>query len=131
MRLPTWVVMLAMTLGSTLAGCDPGLTDDGVERFTLADGSEALRWGDSEYGVVLVAGEGEAAGDWGPLAREIAANRMTAVAVDATGATPARLAAAATGLTSEGIDRVAHLASGTVGAELLLRMPERARRLTN
>jgi len=31
----------------------------GAERSTLADGSEALRWADGEYGVVLVADAGE------------------------------------------------------------------------
>ena len=57
--------------------------------------------------------------DWAPLVAEIANNRMTLVAVDEADATPARFAAAASWLATQGIDRVAYLASGIVGAEVL------------
>lgn len=101
------------------AGCSSGLTDAGATEITLADGSTALKWGDGEYGVVLVLGEVENPEDWSALAIEVAANRMTIVAVDEADATPARLAAAADWLTGREIERVAYIASGTLGAERL------------
>ena len=99
-------------------GCSSGPTDAdaGATALTLADGSSALQWGDGEYGVVLVPGEGESPEDWASLAAEIAANRMTIVAVDAVAVTPARLAAAADWLTDREIERVAYVGSGTWGA---------------
>jgi hypothetical protein len=111
----------AVTVAAVLAvavACLPE-TDDGAARLTLADGSTALQWGDGEYGVVLVPGEGESPEGWSALATEIAANRMTVVAVDETGATPARLAAAADWLTGQEIERVAYITSGSLGAEHL------------
>lgn len=111
-------VTFAAAVLAVAVACLPQ-TDDGAERLTLADGSTALRWGDGEYGVVMVPGEGENPGDWSTLATEIAANRMTIVAVDEADANPARLAAAADWLTGQEIERVAYIASGTLGAEHL------------
>jgi hypothetical protein len=119
MRASSAVTFAAAMLAVAVA-CMPQ-TDDGAERLTLADGSTALRWGDGEYGVVLVPDEGENPEDWSALAIEIAANRMTIVAVDEVDATPARLAAAADWLMEREILRVAYIASGTLGAEHLAR----------
>ncbi len=118
MRLLVAATLTAATLG-LVVGCSSGLTDGGGTRITLGDGSTALQWGDGEYGVVLVPDEGESPEDWAALATEIAANRMTIVAVDEAGATPSRLAAAADWLTEREIQRVAYIASGALGAEQL------------
>jgi len=65
--------LLAATLAAVPVGCSSAVTDDGAERPTLADGSEALRWGDGAYGVVLAAADaGQDAADRGRLAEEIA-----------------------------------------------------------
>lgn len=119
--LPMRVLAGTMTVAmlGLAVGCSSGLTDAGATHITLADGSTALQWGDGEYGVVLVPGEGENPEDWTALATEIAANRMTIVAVDEADATPARLTAAADWLTGRDIQRVAYIASGTLGAEQL------------
>jgi hypothetical protein len=122
MRVRGAVVGTAVVAILLAVGCSSGLTDGGGTRITLADGSTALQWGDGEYGVVLVPGEGEHPEDWAALATEIAANRMTIVAVDEAGAAPSRLAAAADWLTEREIQRVAYIASGALGAEHLARI---------
>jgi hypothetical protein len=111
-------VAFAAAVLAVAVACMPQ-TDDSAERLTLADGSTALQWGDGEYGVVLVPGEGENPEDWSALTTEIAANRMTIVAVDAASVTPDRLAAAADALRDQEIERIAFIASGTLGAEHL------------
>lgn len=112
-------MLSTVSIVGVVVGCSDGLTDDGGRSVTLADGSAAVVWGDGEYGVVLVPGVGEAPADWTPLAAEIAANRMTVVAVDGADATPERLTMAAAWLMATGIERVAYLGSGNRGAELL------------
>jgi hypothetical protein len=110
----------ALLVAGVVAGCSDGLSDGGT-RVTLDDGSTALVWGDGEYGVVIAAGPGEEPADWAPLAREIAANRMTVVAVRSDDATTARVSAAADWLAGSGagVERIAYIGSGTQGAELL------------
>lgn len=114
----TAAVAFAAAVLALAVACLPQ-TDDGGERLTLADGSTALRWGDGEYGVVLVPGERESPEDWSALATEIAANRMTVVALDEADTTPAGLAAAADWLGEQGIARVAYIASGMSGTQHL------------
>jgi hypothetical protein len=104
-------------------GCAPSPSGAGVS-LTLPDGSSALTWGAGEYGVVLVADEGEAPENWAALATQIAANRMTVVAPDPDGASAERLAAAATSLTDGGIERVAYVASGALGGALVAALAE-------
>jgi len=70
---------------------------------------------------VLVPGEGENPEDCAALSAEIAANRMTVVAVNEADATPAGLAAAADWLMGQGIQRIAYVVSGSRGAEQLAR----------
>jgi len=118
---PRATLALALALAAALAlvaGCGP--RTDGATTVTLADGSTALVWGDGAYGVVLVPGEGEAPADWSALATEIAANGMTAVAVDPDGVGADRLDAASTWLSERGIERVAFIASLRSGAETIV-----------
>jgi hypothetical protein len=91
----------------------------GAERITLADGSSALTWGSGEYGVVLIAAEGEQPEDWAALASEIAANQMTVVAPDPAASSSDQLAASAVWLTDDDIERVAYVASGESGGALV------------
>ena len=86
--------------------------------ITLPDGSAALRWGDGEYGLVLVHDAGRAAADWAPQAQAFAANGMTVVAVEPADA--AAVLVAMHQLRDEaGLERVALLGAGA-GAEVAL-----------
>ena len=109
--------VLPMALAIITACASPA---GGAASVTLPDGSAALRWGDGQYGVVLVAGQGEEPADWGPLAEAIAANRMTALAVDTTEQAADRLGAAADWVAGHEIERAAYISSGTRGADLLV-----------
>ncbi len=122
-RRPRPGLVTCLALAVVTFGCAPSPSGAGAS-LTLADGSTALTWGDGEYGVVLVADEGEAPGDWTALATEIAANRMTVVATDPEGASADRLAAAAASLTDGGIERVAYVASGALGGTLVAALAE-------
>jgi len=70
------LAILAASL--TFTGC----ATPGGSPITLPDGSAALRWGDGEYGLVLVHDAGRAAADWAPQAQTFAANGMTVLAVE-------------------------------------------------
>ena len=59
-----------------------GCAEPGGSPITLPDGSAAMRWGDGEYGLVLVHDAGRAAADWAAQAQAFAANGMTVVAVE-------------------------------------------------
>lgn len=114
------VVVAVLGAGGFLAACaSPTPGEDGTQ-VTLSDGSLGLRWGDGEYGVVLVSNTGETLAGWAPLATEIAAHRMTALAIDVNDATGDRLAAAADWLTDNGAERVAFVVSGERGPALLV-----------
>jgi hypothetical protein len=119
---PRVAIVVVAVLGASgfLAACASPTPSDGGTQVTLPDGSLGLRWGDGEYGVVLVADTGDTLAGWAPLATEIAAHRMTALAVDVTDATGDRLAAAAEWLTDNGAERFAFVASGHLGPELLV-----------
>jgi pimeloyl-ACP methyl ester carboxylesterase len=104
--------VLAIALG--LAAC---ATSTG-ERLTLPDGSNALRWGDGPYGLVLVHEGGRDAASWEPQAVAFADEGMTVLAVEVgdTGA----IATAMGYLREEvGLERVAVLAAGS-GSEAAL-----------
>jgi hypothetical protein len=103
---------------AALAACGAG--PEGATSVTLTDGSVALAWGDGEYGVVLVPGEDEDPADWAPLATEIAANGMTALAIDSQDVSAARAQLAEDWLTNGGIERVAFVTSGASGSQLLV-----------
>lgn len=105
--------LLALVAAAVVA-CGSPLPDGAVE-VTLDDGTQVASWGDGEYGVVLIADDGEATTDWAALAIEIAANRMAIVALDSAEADPDALAAAARWLTDGGAARVATIASGLTG----------------
>jgi hypothetical protein len=100
------------------AGCGTPASNGAVQA-TLDDGTQVASWGEGEYGVVLIADDGETAVDWTALATEIAANRMIVVALDATEADTDALAAAARFLADGGAERVAYLASGSAGGTRL------------
>ena len=114
------VVMALLGAAGLLAACGAPTPTDGRAQVTLSDGSVALQWGDGDYGVVLVPDDGETLAGWAPLAAEIAAHHMTAVAIDVSYATGDRLAAAAEWLTGSGVERVAFVASGQRGPGLLV-----------
>ena len=97
-----------------LAACATGSGD----RLTLADGSDALRWGDGPYGLVLVHEGGADAASWEPQALAFADEGMTVLAVEASG-TDAIVAAIGHLRDEVGLERVAVLAAGS-GSEATL-----------
>lgn len=111
------VTVLALLAAATAACGRP--PPEGAVEVTLADGTQVASWGEGEYGVVLIADDGEMAADWAALATEIAANRMAVVALDSAAADPDTLAAAARWLTDGGAERVATIASGDAGGTRL------------
>jgi hypothetical protein len=117
----TWPASLglAVLLVAAAVACGPPPSDGSVE-VILDDGTHATSWGEGEYGVVLIAGDGETTADWAALAIEIAANRMVVVALAAANADADQLAAAAEWLTDGGAERVAYLASGDGGGMRLV-----------
>lgn len=114
------IVAAALLASGLLAGCGAPTPTDGRTQVTLSDGSTALQWGDGDYGVVLVPDNGDTLAGWAPLAAQIAAHHMTALAVDVSYATGDRLAAAADWLTDNGAERVAFVASGQRGPGLVV-----------
>jgi hypothetical protein len=106
------VTLLALLAGAVACGTPP---PEGAMEVTLADGTQVASWGEGEYGVVLIADDGETATDWAALATEIAANRMAVVALESSAADADTLAAAARWLTDGGAERVATIASGDAG----------------
>jgi hypothetical protein len=123
---PARTVLVIVTLAAVgvMGGCTGNGTsesDSESREVTLADGSTATVWGAGEYGVVLVPDEGEEPADWAALAEEIAANRMTVIAVGAAGSDAERLAAAVDWLleSNAGVERIASIGSGDWGAESL------------
>ena len=119
---PRAAVMVVVVLGAAglLAACGVPSPTDGRTPVTLSDGSTAMQWGDGEYGVVLVADNWDTLAGWAPLAVEIAAHRMTALAIYVSDATRYRLAGAEVWLAEHGVQRVAFVASGQGGPGLLV-----------
>ncbi len=103
-----------------MTACGAPSPTDGRTQVTLSDGSTAMQWGEGEYGVVLVPDSGETLAAWAPLAAEIAAHHMTALAIDVSDATGDRLVAAAEWLTGSGAERVAFVGSGERGPGLVV-----------
>jgi pimeloyl-ACP methyl ester carboxylesterase len=69
-----------------LEGCVGG-GDGPVPRgaeYTTLDGTEALLWGEGDYGVVLAHGASYDAASWEPQAKEMARNGMIVLAVEDT-----------------------------------------------
>lgn len=118
MRRPVVIAVTGVMVVVALSGCGAG--PEGATSVTLTDGSVALAWGDGEYGVVLVPGEDEDPVEWAPLATEIAANGMTALAIDSQDVSAARAQLAEDWLTDGGIERVAFVTSGGSGSQLLV-----------
>lgn len=88
------------------------------ERVEVA-GSEALRWGDGPYGVVLAHGAAFDAASWEEQATEIADQGATVLAVEDIA--PDAIAAAVRQLQDDGIEDVA-LVGGSAGADAALRL---------
>jgi pimeloyl-ACP methyl ester carboxylesterase len=99
---------LALAVAIGLAACVTATGD----QLTLPDGSNALRWGDGPYGLVLVHEEGADAASWEPQAVAFAGEGMTVLAVEV--GEPGAIEAAIRHLREEvGLERVAVLAAGT------------------
>lgn len=97
------------------AGADGG----SAERITI-DGSEALRWGDGDYGVVLAHGAAFAAASWEAQAVRIAGQDSTVVAVEDI--SPAGILSAVDHLRDDlGLQAVA-LVGGSAGADAILQL---------
>ncbi|HEY7847802.1 MAG TPA: alpha/beta hydrolase [Candidatus Limnocylindria bacterium] len=110
MRRLALLAMPAVLAVVTLGGCGApsGSPTD------LADGSDALRWGDGPYGLVLVHDEGLDAASWADQAPAFADNGMTVVAVES--ATPGSAVAGLRELLDgSGLERVALLGAGEGG----------------
>jgi pimeloyl-ACP methyl ester carboxylesterase len=106
--------LAALALVLAVAACASG----SGERVTLSDGSDALRWGDGPYGLVLVHEEGATDVSWEPQAVAFAEEGMTVLAVEA--GLPGTIVAAISYLRDEiGLVRVAVLAAGTGSAAAL------------
>src|SRR5574338_889956 len=104
-------------LAAFLAGC--GSTAGSP--INLPDGSAARRWGDGQYGVVLVHDAQHDASPWDPQARVFADHGMTVLAVEST--EPDAIAAAIEALHADGGERVAVVAA-QAGTEGTIRMAE-------
>jgi pimeloyl-ACP methyl ester carboxylesterase len=105
---------LALAVVLSLAACASGAG----EPVTLPDGSDALRWGDGPYGLVLVHEEGADAASWEPQALAFADEGMTVLAVEVSG-TGAIVAAIGHLRDEVRLERVAVLAAGP-GSEAAL-----------
>jgi pimeloyl-ACP methyl ester carboxylesterase len=122
MRRLTVFAMPAVFAVVTLGGCaaPSGSPTD------LPDGSDALRWGDGPYGLVLVHDTGLDAASWADQATAFADNGMTVVAVES--ATPAAAVAGLRELLDgSGLERVALLGAGdgaAVAIQAALHEPE-------
>ena len=74
-----------MVLANGCAGGSVGSAPGGAERTALG-GTEALVWGEGNYGVVLAHGASYDAASWEPQAKVMARNAMVVVAVEETSA---------------------------------------------
>ncbi len=99
---------LPLALVALVAGCNA--ESPAGSPYPLPDGADALRWGDGPYGLVLVPDAGRDAASWDAVARVLAEEGMTVVAVDEAGAE--MVEAAISQLQGDGIERVAVLAAG-------------------
>jgi pimeloyl-ACP methyl ester carboxylesterase len=76
-------ILFAMLLTSGCGGGVGGSAVSGAEYTTLG-GTEALVWGEGDYGVVLSHGASYDAASWEPQAKEMARNGMVVLAVEDT-----------------------------------------------
>ena len=93
-----------------VAGC--GTPPGGGTPWPFAGDSDARRWGDGPYGLVLVTDAGRDTASWDDPASAFAGEGMTVVALDA-GSTASHLLGAIEALQDAGIERVAVLAAGS------------------
>jgi hypothetical protein len=101
---------LVALLALALAGC--GAPPGGGTPWPFAEDEGARRWGDGQYGLVLVTDAGRDAASWDGPASTFAGEGMTVVALDA-GSTALRVQGAIQALQDAGIERVAVLAAGS------------------
>jgi pimeloyl-ACP methyl ester carboxylesterase len=107
MRRLSALAMPAVLAVASLGGC----AAPSGSPTELPDGSDALRWGDGPYGLVLVHDQGADAGSWSTQAAAFAGKGMTVVAIES--ATPESAAAALSELLEgQGLDRAALLGAG-------------------
>jgi pimeloyl-ACP methyl ester carboxylesterase len=76
-------ILFTMLLTGGCMGGGGGSATSGAEYTTLGD-TEALLWGEGDYGVVLAHGASYDAASWEPQAKEMARNRMVVLAVEDT-----------------------------------------------
>lgn len=101
---------LVALLALALAAC--GAPPTGGTPWPIAEDPAARRWGDGQYGLVLVTDAGYEAASWDGPASTFAGEGMTVVALDA-GSTALRIQGAILALQDAGIERVAVLAAGS------------------
>jgi pimeloyl-ACP methyl ester carboxylesterase len=77
------LILFTMLLLDGCVGGGDGPVSSGAE-YTTLDGTEALVWGEGDYGVVLSHGASYDAASWEPQAKEIARNGMVVLAVEDT-----------------------------------------------
>jgi len=111
--------MLRLAIGLVLtlvlvAGCG-GPTGTAL---ALPDGAQARAWGSGPYGLVLVPDAGHDAASWNDVAKQLAQDGMTVVAVDSADADVV-VAALHFLLDERGLERAALLGAGT-GADTAL-----------
>jgi pimeloyl-ACP methyl ester carboxylesterase len=106
---------------SGCAGGGGGSAGSGAEYTTLG-GTEALVWGEGDYGVVLAHGASYDAASWEPQAKELARNGMVVLAVEDT--SRESVAAAAGYLKDERAARGVALVGSSAGTSGVLEAAE-------
>jgi pimeloyl-ACP methyl ester carboxylesterase len=107
---------LVLLLAVALAGC--AASPSGGTPWAFAEDQDARRWGDGQYGLVLVSDAGRDAASWDGPATTFAGEGMTVVALSA-GSTAGRVMGAILALQDTGVERVAVLAAGSGSAPAL------------
>ena len=105
-----------------VCGCGGGGSAGSEDEYTTVGGTEALVWGEGDYGVVLAHGASYDAASWEPQAKELARNGMVALAVEDTSGES--VATAAEYLKGKGATRGVALVGSSAGTSGVLEAAE-------